>query len=208
MSTYGTRFLESGAKVSEIAMVNLAQARNYLVPFGLAYYVPRIRGKPILPEGWEPRIREDDVILETITPAFSTVKIEPRNTESTASPQAAAAGLASRERRIERDADKLTRLSSLPQLIFDRVRMRTDSPRIYGSVTPEDILAELHETHGLVLEKDAVKLDARIKDLGEHVVAVEVGTGNVKITIVVKDLGAENVTAGNANDATPPTPLA
>lgn len=42
------------------------RARNHLVPLGLAYYVPRIKGKPILPEGWQPRIRETDVVLETV----------------------------------------------------------------------------------------------------------------------------------------------
>ncbi|KAI9094388.1 hypothetical protein DFS34DRAFT_247858 [Phlyctochytrium arcticum] len=57
----------------EITLVDVKKARNYLVPFKMAYYVPRIRGKPVLPEGWEPRVREEEIVLETITPAFPPV---------------------------------------------------------------------------------------------------------------------------------------
>ncbi|TPX59136.1 hypothetical protein PhCBS80983_g02666 [Powellomyces hirtus] len=172
----------------EITLVNLAQARNYLVPFGLAYYVPRIKGKPILPEGWEPRIREDDVVLETIVPAFSSVKIEQRQTLNETS---VAAGTATREKRIELDSEKHSALLAIKNLTFDRVKMRADSTRIYGSVTPEDIVVELLDKYGVVLEKEAVQLGERIKDVGTHSVHVALDPlPPVELQIVVVDSGA------------------
>ncbi|KAI8585874.1 hypothetical protein BDZ88DRAFT_455514 [Geranomyces variabilis] len=170
----------------EIALANLAQARNYLVPFGLAYYVPRVKGKPILPEGWEPRIREDDVVLETIVPAFSSVRVERRQTQTETG--FATTAKPNRGERLTLDSEKHAALQLVPQLTFERVRMRADSDRIYGSVTPEDIVLDLLNKHGIVLEKEAVRLEARIKEIGSHSVQVAIGElPSVELQIVVAD---------------------
>ena len=44
-------------------------ARNTFIPNKSAYYVPKLRGKAILPENWQP-IQLNPEAVETITPAW------------------------------------------------------------------------------------------------------------------------------------------
>ncbi|KAJ3186959.1 hypothetical protein HDU85_006996 [Gaertneriomyces sp. JEL0708] len=155
----------------EITLVNLAQARNYLVPFGLAYYVPRIKGKPILPEGWEPRVRDENMELETIEPAFSTVTVETRQMTTSAS---------STTRTADLIPDKQKILTTISLLTFDRVRVSADTSRIYGSVSAEDVAKALFDKHALSVERDMIQFPAdtpRIKDVGDYDVLIELGGG-------------------------------
>ncbi|KND00691.1 ribosomal protein L9 [Spizellomyces punctatus DAOM BR117] len=171
----------------EIALVNLSTARNYLVPFGLAYYVPRIKGKAVLPDGWEPRIREDDVVLETITPAYSTVKVEQRKTVTVTATNAETSK-PTREERAQQEVEKLAALGTIKELVFERVLHRPESTKIYGSVSQEDIIKKLLAEHGVSIDRDAVQLETKIKDVGVYKVTVSLGDGfkPVDVDIIVR----------------------
>ncbi|KAI8818061.1 uncharacterized protein EV422DRAFT_508589 [Fimicolochytrium jonesii] len=170
----------------EITLVNLAQARNYLVPFGLAYYTPRILGKPILPDGWEAKEREEDFELETIVPAFSTITVESRST-STSSPTSSTSTTA-QTARIQSHLDLALALRSLPPLTFKRVRMKATDTKIYGSVTADDVVRELLEVHNVVVDRESVLMKERIKNVGEFEVEVALGVGeNGKVVVRVED---------------------
>lgn len=66
--------------------------------------------------------------------------------------------------------------------------MRPDSTRIYGSVSQEDIVAELLDKHGIALDREVVQMDVRIKDVGSHKVKIALGAAkDLEIDVVVAD---------------------
>jgi hypothetical protein len=56
-------------KKGDIVLSDQEKARNILIPLQLAYYVPRVRGKPLLPPGYKEK-EETVQVQETITPYF------------------------------------------------------------------------------------------------------------------------------------------
>ena len=60
-------------KKGDIIQTSQETARKLLLPLQLAYYVPRVRGKPLLPENWEPTVDSRSIQLENIIPAFSNL---------------------------------------------------------------------------------------------------------------------------------------
>ncbi|TPX43111.1 hypothetical protein SeLEV6574_g05242 [Synchytrium endobioticum] len=65
----------------DIVEVGLGHARNYLVPFKLAYYVPRLRGKAVLPSDWKPNAQTSQDDIAEITPAIWSDTSEIKSTE-------------------------------------------------------------------------------------------------------------------------------
>jgi hypothetical protein len=57
----------------------LTTARNSLIPKKLAYYLPRIRGKVVLPENWVEKKKINTENLELITPAIILQEYKPTN---------------------------------------------------------------------------------------------------------------------------------
>ncbi len=60
--------------------------------------------------------------------------------------------------------------------------------RLYGSITPADITAELESTTGLIVDKRKIELDSPIRQLGSHEVSIRL-TGDIipKITVTVTE---------------------
>ncbi|KAI8814680.1 hypothetical protein BJ742DRAFT_783969 [Cladochytrium replicatum] len=157
-------------RAGEIILLPRSLARNRFVPLGFAYYVPKMYGIPLLPDGWKPTPKAVQVI-EPIVPALysdydpalflqilSDGKGESR--PSTASPVQA----------TEFETHRLLAIlagetDGAPLLSFVRQRKATDNDAIFGSVTAEDIVEGLKEVHDVVVKKGQVGFD-KVKRLG------------------------------------------
>jgi ribosomal protein L9 len=100
------------AKVSFANLVGFA--RNFLIPKQYAYYVPRYRGKPILPQDWKPAVKTRQNFK--ITPAFAVKDYQEINQLN---------------------------LEQLSKVQLELRRSRLTETEFYGSVTSRDISEEL-----------------------------------------------------------------
>jgi ribosomal protein L9 len=155
----------------DIVMANLSHARNYLVPFKKAYYVPRRMGKPILPDGWTVPVKESETILEPITPAVVYVPYTEKSTGALESVENDV---------LMTDQDIRTKLATIT-LVFSRVLIHQDTDKIFGSVNAADIQTELQEKYGIELDKESI--DCRLKTIGNHKVTMQVGGIPVEVAI-------------------------
>ncbi|KAJ3089139.1 hypothetical protein HK102_007102, partial [Quaeritorhiza haematococci] len=185
-------------------------ARNYLVPFKLAYYVPRDMGKPILPEGWKPKPTEDELRVEQIVPAFTTVSIDAlvqhqSVTKPTFDPNRITSPQAPTPASMT-DLGKRDAIESIRSLTFERVRISKDDKRIYGSVSADDIVEMLQSQYGIKVGKESVHMahdgepatqgfrdggePVRIRHIGNYKVNIRVGSNveDVTLDVVVKEV--------------------
>ncbi len=75
--------------------------------------------------------------------------------------------------------------TQLGALSIEVKRQAGEGNKLYGSVTSKDIVAAIAEK-GLEVDKKQVVMPEALKDLGEHTVAIRLGSGveaNVKVTI-------------------------
>ncbi|KAJ3241182.1 hypothetical protein HDU81_001578 [Chytriomyces hyalinus] len=161
----------------EIVQASLGLARNYLVPFKLAYYVPKLKGKPILPTNWQ---RKDDLgkdAIQTVLPAFFN--------PTTVSQASIANPLQSKKAAAKLEG--ATALSQIVSLQFKRPLIDPKGRRTFGSVSPDDIVALLRDTHGISVDKaDVVIEGGRIKETGEHQISIRSSTlSQMSVQIVV-----------------------
>ncbi|KAJ1336556.1 ribosomal protein L9 [Batrachochytrium salamandrivorans] len=176
-------------------------ARRGLVPLKLAYYVPRIRGKPILPENWKPPVDEKDLGIEMITPAFSSETFKelpssnpiplPGVTKFAASLQAATENMLSKEEALQQDQERRDTLIKLKPLSFQRVRIVSDSERIFGSVSSYDVSLLLDQVHSIRVDRDTIFLNPqKLKHIGEHDAEIRFASGleSISIKVVISEL--------------------
>ena len=169
--------------LGDIVLSNLSQARNWLIPSRLAYYIPRFKGKPILPDNWTAPKKLEEGELEFITPAIVTV---PYNEK------APSQGVATSSKGIPSAISELELrniLETMPEpLSFVRVRISPESTRVFGSVTPQDIAAAFQERFNLSIPKEAIT--GRLKDIGVHNVLVSFSEGiePIEIKVAIKDI--------------------
>ncbi|KAJ3332000.1 hypothetical protein HDU76_001616 [Blyttiomyces sp. JEL0837] len=167
----------------EIVLASLGQARNYLIPFKLAYYVPRSKRLPILPEGWKPKEnlsgKKNIVVLPV---GFDASLLSPT---SPTLMSAIASKTSTKKKAIEIDG---VALSAIKELTFFRPLIDPKSQRTFGSVSAEDISAMLRDSHGLVVERSAISIDApngKIKEIGKHVITINVGNTHAALDVIV-----------------------
>ncbi|KAI9334260.1 hypothetical protein BDR26DRAFT_867114 [Obelidium mucronatum] len=165
-----------GAK-GEIVQTSLGLARNYLVPFKLGYYAPRLKGKAVIPKTWE---RKDDIgknAIQTVLPAFFNPQ--------TVSSSSIANPLANKKSGKTDDASSAI-LARLGVLEFKRPLIDPKGKRTFGSVSPDDIVALLKTSHGVSVERSEIIVDGgRIKEIGDHNVSIRTPTGS-QISVQVK----------------------
>ncbi|KAJ3276250.1 hypothetical protein HDV01_005698 [Terramyces sp. JEL0728] len=171
--------VEGLGKAGDIVLANLGYARNYLVPFKKAYYVPRHRGIPILPDNWVPPLKETADVLENITPAVVTVPYN-INSIQTANP-------IEQIEHIMSDIELKDAVLKIQSLDFQRVRIKKDSDKIFGSVTPTDIANSLLN---LNINIDKEKIQGRFKEIGEHQATISISEDidPISIKIIIKDI--------------------
>ncbi|EGF79096.1 hypothetical protein BATDEDRAFT_90085 [Batrachochytrium dendrobatidis JAM81] len=187
-------------KRGEIVQAAPKTVRNYLVPFKLAYYLPRFNDQPVLPENWIPNTNEQELDIEVISPAFSTVIYNESAPQTVLSPVAditmgpvrSAAQKELVEKEYEQhDSENRIALLSLDRLVFHRVRISPDSDKIFGSVSPYDISLLLDQSHSIRVNRDLIIIKSqKIKHIGEHDVEIQFGSGlqPVQIKAVIEEL--------------------
>ncbi|KAJ3281304.1 hypothetical protein HK104_000094 [Borealophlyctis nickersoniae] len=199
---YLLRDVESLGEKGEIVQVDRRLMRSVLQPYGVAYYVPTYFEKPVLPEGWQTKLKE--VELEKITPALWTEELESLAAAEEGRHRSAQNGDVAKEAqaiRAEMDVRRREALLQLGSLQFDRVRISASSQRIYGSVAAEDVVAELGR-RGIQVDRQTVDVpEGKIKEIGTHKIMVRLEAGDVEMEVVVAEFGS-NQNSGAATTAT------
>jgi large subunit ribosomal protein L9 len=98
-----------------------------------------------------------------------------------ASQRAAAADRAARH--AAEQAEETAAL--LSRTVLTIAQQAGDDGRLFGSVTPQDIVDAISESRGLKLDRRGVALEEPIKNVGTYMVLVEVGPG---VTATVKTI--------------------
>jgi large subunit ribosomal protein L9 len=98
-----------------------------------------------------------------------------------ASQRAAAADRAARH--AAEQAEETAAL--LSRTVLTIAQQAGDDGRLFGSVTPQDIVDAISESRGLKLDRRGVALEEPIKNVGTYMVVVEVGPG---VTATVKTI--------------------
>lgn len=159
----------------EIVLAGLGYTRNYLVPFQLAYPVPRIRGKPVLPESWAPPVVVDTQQIEAITPAFMTVAY----TEPTAAEVDAVV-----QEEIANDIGK--QLEHIKFIECERMAIG-ETNRFFGSITAQDVSDILLEEYNVTVSPELLELPQPfLRDFGTFAVSVDSPSGKVTFDLIIK----------------------
>ena len=100
---------------------------------------------------------------------------------SAAGQRAAAAERAARQA-VEQAQETSALLS---RTVLTLTQQAGDDGRLFGSVTPQDIVDAIRESRGLELDRRGVALEEPIKNVGTYVVVVEIAPG---VTATVKTI--------------------
>ncbi|KAJ2365488.1 hypothetical protein IW150_006199 [Coemansia sp. RSA 2607] len=90
--------------------------------------------------------------------------------------------------------DIISRITKLEPLVFERNVVPSgesgaeeDVQAIYGSLVKSDVIRELAEKHGIVIDKDALTMNDKIKSIGEYTCVVKLiyaGQASFKACVV------------------------
>jgi large subunit ribosomal protein L9 len=98
--------------------------------------------------------------------------LEPRSLAIPATAGAQAQAEVMRKTRDQRDAAARESAEEIARAIVSKeilvVAKAGDGGRLFGSVTPADIVAAVSEQSGIEIDRKAIQLEEHIKDLGEH----------------------------------------
>ncbi|KAI8621099.1 hypothetical protein BC830DRAFT_1095774 [Chytriomyces sp. MP71] len=159
----------------EIVQTSLGLARNYLIPFKMAYYAPKLRGKPVLPPNWQ---RKDDLAkdaIQTVYPAFFS---------PAALSQASIANPLPQSKKAAAKLEGVSAMTGLGTLEFRRPLIDPKGRRTFGSVSPDDVVTLLREKHGILLDRTDVLMEGgRIKETGEHQITVKLANASQTVQI-------------------------
>ncbi|KAJ2436802.1 hypothetical protein GGI03_009407 [Coemansia sp. RSA 2337] len=78
-----------------------------------------------------------------------------------------------------RNQETLGRIVRLEPIVFERSVVVAEAgteegaQAIYGSLTKADVLKELADAHGIVIDKEALTMDEKIKSVGEYTCVVK-----------------------------------
>ncbi len=116
----------------------------------------------------------------------------PRNLAQPATKGALAAADARRQASARAQAESQTRAQAAAELLNRTVltieQQAGDDGRLFGTVTPQDIADAIREARGMTIDRRSVHLDEPIKNVGTHMVVVEVADG---VTATVKTMVVE-----------------
>ena len=143
--------------------------RNFLVPLKLAYYLPRFKGKPILPDNWTLPVPTLNLNLEFITPALERVPYVEIN-----------GAVVGKDAKLD-GAEIRKRLKSLV-LDFKRVLVSEGSGKIFGSVSAVDVQQKLLQA-GIIV--DVPSIQCRIKSTGEHRANITIENEDIEVLVRV-----------------------
>jgi ribosomal protein L9 len=162
-------------------------ARNYFVPFQLAYYVPMMNGTPILPDGWKVK-KIQTVEIPAIYPADPTISEMDLLNATFA-----------KEKHVDVNTILEKLESAQEPLLFERPLINTGKTEIYGSVSNVDICQEIQNTLKIPIKPNQLfmrqgrSLDPtiRIKSIGDYSVIVKLIKDkkmiSVEMNVIVKE---------------------
>ena len=89
--------------------------------------------------------------------------------------------------RAAREAEERARESAsvLGRTVLTITQQAGEDGRLFGSVTPQDIVDAIHQARGMKLDRRRIHLDEPIKNIGTYMVVVEVVDG---VTATVKTM--------------------
>ncbi|KAJ3123239.1 GTPase-activating protein S13 [Nowakowskiella sp. JEL0407] len=175
--------VEGLGEAGEIVIADTLKVRNLLVPFGLAYYVPRHKFKALLPQGWEPKTSGEE-FTEQIVPA---VQFE-SDVIDDVTPDSSSFGF---ERpTVTISMPNLALMQKVKEVRFQRMRVSEDSDRIFGSVAADNVIEAIFKQIGVIIEKSSLQME-RIKTLGKTTVEINFGPSiePLKIDVIVEEEG-------------------
>jgi hypothetical protein len=196
----------SGKKF-EILLVPSEAARLYFIPFKLAYYAPRDHGKPILPDGWAPKISPLDMKLEQVCLLW---KLTRNNQILPVFPISDYVEQGPEESVPFEDEDapdqsamaNWTWLKSadIAPVVISRATIQGHPERIFGSVSVEDVVGALKKQlgdEGVFLTSEIVSFelvdgevlqDGKLKSVGKFTMRIQIEQMEpVDFELVVKD---------------------
>ncbi len=113
----------------------------------------------------------------------------PRKLAQPATKGALAAADARREASARAQVESQTRAQAAAELLNRTVltieQQAGDDGRLFGTVTTQDIADAIRDARGMAIDRRAVHLDEPIKNVGTHMVVVEVADG---VTATVKTM--------------------
>jgi large subunit ribosomal protein L9 len=116
----------------------------------------------------------------------------PRKLAQPATKGALAAAEARREASARAQVETQTRAQAAAELLNRTVltieQQAGDDGRLFGTVTTQDIADAIREARGMAIDRRSVHLDEPIKNVGTHMVVVEVAEG---VTATVKTMVVE-----------------
>lgn len=85
------------------------------------------------------------------------------------------------EERMRRDAEARAGeyAALLSKTVLTIARQAGEDGRLFGSVTGSDVADAIKDARGIKIDKRKVRLDTPIKEIGTHMVEVEIAGGNV-----------------------------
>jgi len=116
----------------------------------------------------------------------------PRKLAQPATKGALAAAEAAREASARAQAESVTRAQAAAELLNRTVltieQQAGDDGRLFGTVTTQDVADAIRDARGMTIDRRHVHLDEPIKNVGTHMVVVEVADG---VTATVKTMVVE-----------------
>lgn len=91
-----------------------------------------------------------------------------------------------RREAVERAGEHAALLS---KTVLTIPRQAADDGRLFGSVTAADVADAIREARGIKVDKRKIKLDSPLKEIGTHMVEIEIPggrTANVKTMVVAE----------------------
>jgi large subunit ribosomal protein L9 len=118
-----------------------------------------------------------------VSPGYLRNYLGPRKLAHSATPASIAAAQRQREAAEEAERQQQERLSETASLLSKTVltipHQAGEDGRLFGSVTSKEIVDAIKQARGLRVDRRAVRLEAPIRELGTHMVEIEVGEGVV-----------------------------
>ncbi len=118
-----------------------------------------------------------------VSPGYLRNYLAPRKLAHSATPASIAAVLRQKEAAEAAERQQQEKLSETASVLSKTVltipHQAGEDGRLFGSVTAKEIVDAIKQARGLRIDRRAVRLEAPIRELGTHMVEIEVGEGVV-----------------------------
>jgi large subunit ribosomal protein L9 len=118
-----------------------------------------------------------------VSPGYLRNYLAPRKLAHSATPASVAAAQRQQEAAEQAERQQQEKLSETASVLSKTVltipHQAGEDGRLFGSVTAKEIVDAIKQARGLRIDRRHVRLEAPIRELGTHMVEIEVGEGVV-----------------------------